>query len=196
MAVETWPNDVRNPLDFTGAGTPSFEAPEQIDVEDEDYQSPLLSAKTDVFGVGITVMTLMSRWRGVGVEDSWSAARKGSQNPRHFPHLTHEEAADYSDDLVSVVTLCVEYEQDDRPSFKELQETISYFTQGTAGFPPGKRGWPEHDLAEGMRMEGDPLIVGIGLKLDRWAVGSPLIPVSPSDEDEDEDEDEEDEDED
>ena len=199
LAVETSPTDTRNPGDFTGAGTPSYQAPEQIHVEG-DNDPPRLTSKTDVFGVGITVMTLMSRYQSVGVEDDWSAAREGSRHPTNLPHLTEEAAADYSEELVNLVYDCVEYDQNDRPSFSEVRNTILHYTQGEGGLP-------QDDLADGMRVGGVQQMHQIGLRYDRWAVGNPLIvPANPppvtappvnrpahryftSDEDEDQDED-------
>lgn len=203
LAVETLPADTRNPDDFTGAGTPSYQAPEQIHVQGAN-NPPRLTSKTDVFGVGITVMALMSRYRSVGVEDGWSAAREGSRHISDLPHLTDEAAANYSDVLVDLVYDCVEYDQNNRPSFSEVRNTILHYTQGAGGLP-------QNDLARGMRMNGVQQMQQIGLRYDRWAVGNPLIvPANPpvtappvngpahryftSDEDEDQDEDQEEED--
>lgn len=205
LAVETSPNDDRNPRDFRGAGTPAYQAPEQIHVQGDD-NTPRLTSKTDVFGVGITVMTLMSRHQDVGVEDEWSDARGGSRHPSDLPHLTDEAAGDYSEELVELVYNCVEYDQNARPSFSEVRDTILHYTQGEGGSP-------DDDRADGMRVDGEEQMLQIGIRYDRWAIGDPVvIPANPppvtappvnrpapryftSDEFEDEDEEEEDDDE-
>jgi serine/threonine protein kinase len=204
LAVETSSSDTRNPGDLTGAGTPSYQAPEQIYVQGAN-NPPRLTSKTDVFGVGITVMRLMSLYHNVGVEDDWSAARGGSRHPSAFPQLPDEALKEYSEELVNLVYDCVDYDQRDRPSFSEVRNTILHYTQGAGGLP-------QNDLARGMRMNGNQQMLQIGLRYDRWAVGNPLIvpanpPVtapptkgpahrySPRDEDEEEEEDEDEEDE-
>lgn len=60
LAVETWPHDNRNPFDFMDAGTPRYQAPEQID-DPGDPSPPPFTAKINVFGVGITAMALMDQ---------------------------------------------------------------------------------------------------------------------------------------
>lgn len=172
LAVETSPTDTRNPGDFTGAGTFSYQAPEQIHVQG-DNNPPRLTSKTDVFGVGITVMTLMSRYQTVGVEDDWSAARGGSRHLSDFPQLPDEALKDYSAELVNLVYDCVEYHSDHRPSFPEVRNTILRHTQGAGGLP-------KDDRAHGMRLGGVQQMHQIGLGYDRWAVGNPLIiPANP-----------------
>lgn len=190
LSVFTSPSDNRNLRDFMGAGTSAYQAPEQISVQGGPPR-PRLTTKTNVFGVGITIVSLMSRNRDVGVEDHWGAALSGSKNDDDFPHLTGEAADNYSDDLVRLVSTCVKCNQDKRPSFGELQKTISYFTQGARGMPHGQRGLSGHDRADGMRMTDDPQLQQLGLVPDRWAVGQSLPADPESDLDEDEDEDEE-----
>ena len=173
LAVETSPTDTRNPGDFTGAGTFSYQAPEQIHVQG-DNNPPRLMSKTDVFGVGITIMTLMSRHQTVGVEDNWSAARGGSRHQSDFPQLPDEAAKDYSAELVNLVYDCVQYHQIFRPSFSQVRNTILRHTQGAGGLP-------RDDRVYGMRRGGAQQMHEIGLRYDRWAVGNPLIiPANPS----------------
>jgi serine/threonine protein kinase len=199
LAVETSPPDNRNPRAFTDAGTPRYQAPEQIDDPDNPSPTPL-TAQTNVFGVGITVMALMDRHGGVGVWDNWAAARAGSRNPADYPHLDAQAAANYSERLVSLVSGCVEYGPNDRTSFFTLRAAILYHTQGQGGLP-------QNDLAQGMRASTVQQLGQIGLGPDLYALRSamgqvvipappPLVPLhfeSDDNDDDDDDDDEEDE---
>ena len=59
-AVETSLTDDLNPHDLLGHGTPMYRAPEQFENKGDPQ---LLTTKTNVFGVGITIMELMSKLR-------------------------------------------------------------------------------------------------------------------------------------
>jgi serine/threonine protein kinase len=175
LAVETTPPDARNPFDFMDAGTPRYQAPEQVDGP-ASQTPPRFDAKTNVFGVGITVMALMDRLGRVGVWDSWDAARAGSTNLANYPHLDAQAAGNYSRALVGLVSACVRYDQNARPSFSHLRAAILRRTQGAGGFP-------QHDLAQGMRANTVQQTVQLGLAPDLCPLYSPLgqvnIPAPP-----------------
>jgi serine/threonine protein kinase len=184
LAVEALPQDDRNPFNFVDAGTPGYQAPEQIDDPDDDDPPPL-TAKTNVFGVGITVMQLMDPFHHVGVQDDWAAARAGSRDPADFPHLNAQAAANYSSELLNRIYACVEYGQNDRPSFSHARDAIRYYTQGQGGSP-------QNDRAQGMRANTVQQTVNLGLAPDMYAHGRPLgqvnipaLPVLPLDFDSD-----------
>lgn len=194
LAIETSLEDPRNPEQFWGDGTRGYQAPEQIEAtneededededeedgdknEDEDEEDgnkekeppKPLTDKTNVFGVGITVMALMSRREEVGVLDDWAAARgEDTEDPADFPGLTDEAAADYSDELVQLVSECVKYNQEDRPSFSDLRDTIFRHTRMNGGLQ-------QDDLARGMRQSIIPQRVRLGLTPDRYVAGKNL----------------------
>ena len=169
LAVEILPQDDRNPFDFVDAGTLGYQAPEQIDDPDDDNPPPL-TAKTNVFGVGITVMQLMDPFHHVGVQDNWDAARAGSDDPADFPHLNAQAAANYSNELLNRVYACVEYGQNDRPSFDHVRAAILSHTQGEGGLP-------HDDCAQGMRANTIQQKALLGLGPDLCAIDSDIRQV-------------------
>ena len=161
LAVEISPADIRNPDDLVDEGTSGFQAPEQIAGTGDPG---LLTAKTNVFGVGITVMNLMSLNQDVGVYD-WSAARKGSRLAEAYPGATAETGDHYSEELIALVKGCVEHAQDDRHSFSYLQDAILGYTGGSSD---------PQDLANGMRANIIKQTLLLGLTPDRYAIGKKL----------------------
>ena len=138
--------------------TIGYTAPEQ---ERHRNATERLNAKTNVFGVGITVMQLMSRDEKVGVED-WEEAWKGSQENEDYPGLPNTAVGTYSDDLEELVSECVEFNQRDRPTFGMLRNRIWAFT----GFGP-------RDLVRGMRRRTNPQYrVSLGLQPEKFAIGT------------------------
>ena len=117
-----------------------------------------------MFGVGITVMTMMSRDRQPGVNDRWQAALAGSTAAEDYPLLSDASASDYSDTLKELVAWCVNFHPQARPSFQDLRDAINACTQGDGGSP-------EDDIADGMRQSTDVQLFHIGLKAERWAIG-------------------------
>lgn len=169
LAVETLPPDDRNPGEFTDAGTPRYQAPEQIDVP-ADPNPPPLTTKTNVFGVGITVMALMDRLHEVGVKDNWAAARAGSTEPVDLAHLDAQAVNNYSSQLVNLVSACVRYGQNDRPSFDHVRAAILSHTQGEGGLP-------HNDCAQGMRANTIQQKALLGLGPDLCAIDSDIRQV-------------------
>lgn len=165
LAFETWLHDHDNPRSYLDTGTTGYMAPEQV-----GGSTARLTAKTNVFGVGITVMTMMSRHRQPGVRDEWAAARKGSRADEDHPCLRDSEASDYSDELVQLVTECVSYLPRDRPTFEELRDTISEYTRGEGASQ-------EDDLAQGMRLDTVKRTYTLGLTGDPYPVDTSIDAV-------------------
>ncbi|KAM0719904.1 hypothetical protein Q7P37_004039 [Cladosporium fusiforme] len=127
LAIETSDDDPNNPAAYLHAGTFHYMAPEQdlnpdwnMGVEDDDGHR--FNEKTNVFGIGMTIMNIMARHnRDLGVTD-WTHARR---NPAAFPlRLSVADSAHYSQILVSTINNCANVLQDDRPSFADLQRII------------------------------------------------------------------------
>lgn len=127
-------------------GTDGYFAPEQL----EPPKDPGLSNKTNVWGIGVTMMALMNL----------------DENPRVMVKIPHYEAvqvprlgpkskAYYSDRLVALVERCVEYDQELRAEFSDLLTAIQ---NNTGGNPNAV------DLAQGARA-GKKLAVPPGLTL-------------------------------
>jgi serine/threonine protein kinase len=201
LAIETPSDPDDNPAIFLDEGTSGFQAPEQVHnphVRPRDL--PQLTDKTNVFGVGITVMSMMSPNRPVGVEDDWDAAHSGSRHYSVLPHFQDDVDGFYSEDLVQLVYKCVDYDQATRPSFAYLQREIWRRTRGPGALQ-------QNDRASGMRASAVQETVSLGLTPDQYAIGTNLPPddddsddeedeVEEEDEEDEEDEDEEDEEED
>jgi serine/threonine protein kinase len=136
LAVETSPTDARNPVTFVDASTPRYYAPEQVD---QGGNPRLLTDKTNVFGVGITVMALMDYLNPIGVHNGWAASHASL-----LPHLSAQAVSTYSRELVALVSSCVAYNQNTRPSFAHLRASILRYTRGEGGLP-------QDDRAQGMR---------------------------------------------
>jgi len=168
LAVETSPTDARNPGALVDSGTPRYYAPEQVD---QRGNPRLLTDKTNVYGVGITVMSLMDRVNEIGVQDDWANAHASV-----VPHLNVQAARDYSPELVALVSDCVEYNQNHRPTFSNLRASILRYTRGEGGLP-------QEDRARGMRASTVPEMGNIGLRADSYALHGPIdqiaFPVPP-----------------
>lgn len=162
LAVETSDTDDRNPDDFVDAGTARYNAPEQVS---QRGNPQLLTDKTNVYGVGITVMALMDRLNAIGVHDKWAAAQAS------VPQLSAQAVASYSQELVALVSDCVAYDQNARPSFSHLQASILRWTRGEGGLP-------QNDRAQGMRANTGQQILQLGLAPDVCARGRPLGQVN------------------
>jgi len=167
-AFEIPSDDDDNPAYYVNEGTRGFQAPEQVA---NDYlrarDQPKLTDKTNVFGVGITVMSMMSR-NPVGVKD-WAATHKDCEHKVALPQLTTDAVESYSLALMDLVYSCVEYNQADRPSFAALRRDILRHTRGPGSLPQ------DEDLAIGMRASTVQQIASLGLN-DRYAVGANLPP--------------------
>lgn len=117
---------------YIGRGTPGFFAPEQK--PRYHGRRPNLNAKTNVWGVGITVMALMNLNVAAGHLQFQQAATDVS-DPLLVPAFTPAAIAVYSPELRQMVQACVQYRQDDRPSFTSLLTSLRHYT----GLAPGYR---------------------------------------------------------
>jgi serine/threonine protein kinase len=117
---------------YIGRGTPGFFAPEQK--PQYHGRRPNLNAKTNVWGVGITVMALMNLNVYAGHLQFQQAATDES-DPLLVPAFTPAAIAEYSPELRQMVQACVQYRQNDRPSFTSLLTSLRHYT----GLAPGYR---------------------------------------------------------
>ena len=121
----------RRPTAYIGRGTGGFFAPEQK----QNYHGqkrPHLNAKTNVWGVGITVMALMNLDTTAGNLQFRQAANNES-DPLLVPDFTPAAVAGYSAPLRQMVRSCMQYKQDDRPEFATLLTNLRQYTVPTPG---------------------------------------------------------------
>ncbi|GAB7322247.1 hypothetical protein MBLNU13_g03239t3 [Cladosporium sp. NU13] len=150
---------------YIDRGTPCFIAPEQMP-QYHGKSRPHLNAKTNVWGVGITVMALMNLNVHAGHLQFLQAATDESL-PALVPAFTPAAIAEYSPELRKMVQACVQYGQDDRPTFSSLLASLRHHT----GLAPGYR-----DRALGARFgTKDALPAGLtlldGLPANVYALG-------------------------
>jgi len=151
-------------------GTPRYFAPESKP-EYHGKHRPHLNAKTNVWGVGITVMALMNLDGGAGYLEFREAA-EDELDPSLVPDFMPAAIAQYSTPLRNMVRACLQYRQDDRPSFKSLLGSLEIHTGLDLG-----RG----DRARGARSgTRDALPAGLtlldGLPANRYALGMAMPP--------------------
>ena len=98
-------------------GSKLFTAPEQGREDNGAHTS-----KSDVWAVGCCLASLMWRREGIRRKD-W---HKMNQEPEGWEPYMHEEpgVGSYSDDLCDLVSDCMQYRQDDRPTFPRLLRRI------------------------------------------------------------------------
>ena len=155
---------------YMGRGTRGFQAPEQMQQYHATYR-PNLNAKTNVWGVGITVMALMNLTVNAGRLQFLEAATHES-HPARVPAFTPAAVAEYSSELRQMVQACVQFRQDDRPDFTSLLASLRHYT----GLAPGYR-----DRALGARFgTRDALPAGLtlldGLPANNYALGMAMPP--------------------
>lgn len=150
---------------YIGRGTLGFQAPEQVQQYHAKHR-PNLNAKTNVWGVGITVMALMNLTVNAGHPQFREAATDES-HPALVPAFTPAAIAEYSSELRKMVQACMQFKQDDRPDFASLLASLRHYT----GLAPGYR-----DRALGARFgTKDDLPAGLtlldGLPANDYALG-------------------------
>lgn len=111
------------PKVYIGRGTPGYFPPEQMLHYHGRQPRPHLNAKTNVWGVGITVMTLMNLNAPAG-NQQFKQAATDELNPLLVPDFTSAAIAGYSAPLRDLVRACVQYRQDDRPTFTSLLTSL------------------------------------------------------------------------
>lgn len=116
---------------YIGRGTAGFFAPEQR-LEYHAKERPHLNAKTNVWGVGCTVMALMNLDFSAGALQ-FREARMNELDPLLVPAFTPAAISEYSGQLRHLVRSCVQYRQDDRPDFATLSATLRHCTVPTPG---------------------------------------------------------------
>lgn len=140
MVVRTEENDPLNPRFYLEWGTPGFYPPEQREQVDyngftaiEDHP---LSEKTNVYGVGLILWCLLHKTLKPK-EPSWVG------NPNNDRTLAiNDPNNDWSYQLKDLITLCLQYHPNDRPTFDDI---LNWIDQAMSG---------KRDLSDGM-MAGD-----------------------------------------
>lgn len=155
---------------YIGRGAPSFFAPEQK-LDYHGRRRPNLNTKTNVWGVGITVMALMNLNVAAG-NLQFQQAETDESDPSLVPAFTPDAIAAYSPELRRMVQGCVQYRQEDRPSFTSLLASLRHYT----GLAPGYR-----DRALGARFgTRNALPAGLtllaGLPTNNYALGMTMPP--------------------
>ncbi|KAK4555772.1 trifunctional histidinol dehydrogenase [Recurvomyces mirabilis] len=176
-----------------GAGTVFNSAPEQIPVMyDGDTEPRLIDARTNVWGAGIVMWSLIEgeegehrlSWEHRNERPPGAPGRMFPQDcdptPLETPEFRAAARRQYSRPLLDLIVQAVAYEQEDRPSFRELLDAIHDHT--------GEH--PNHvDRAQGMRQkhsdslswsEGRDAMWGF-LHEDKYALFAklPKLPVPP-----------------
>jgi serine/threonine protein kinase len=155
---------------FFSRGTQEFLAPEHRTNYYAWQGRPNLNAKTNVWGVGITMMALMNLNTTAGDLDFREAARD-EHDPALVPAFAPTVAARYSPRLRLMVQACVQYLQRGRPNFQTLLNEVCTFT-----------GSHHHrDLAQGARFgTRDAMPPGLtllnGLPANNYALGMAMPP--------------------
>lgn len=146
LAFKTSKDDPNNPSWFNhGWGTSGFQAPEQFKWCDLADLSPInewrLNAKTNVYGIGIILRCLVLNetfaefpapqpmWLGVGDQDT----------TLNFP--PGGPAAHYNNTLKNLISDCLRFQPEQRPTFTNLQQRITSHTHtpGITDFSLGMR---------------------------------------------------------
>lgn len=120
-----------NPGRYTGRGTEGFFSPEQLE-QYHGAQRPPLNTKTNVWGVGATVMAMMNVSDRPS-EKKFRAAMFDQRHPALVPQFKKAAKAHYSKELREMVTDCLQFLQSDRPSFDRLLRQVRSCTGLTAG---------------------------------------------------------------
>lgn len=139
-------DDRRHPQeDYRGRGTEWYRAPEQLMPFDYHGQNQeTLNTKTNVWGVGITVMALMNLNLMAG-DLKFREAANDENDPRLVPQFLPEANRKYSRTLRNLVTHCLQFRQVDRPTFQVLRTSLEAATG--LGVP----GLLQRDYAQGAR---------------------------------------------
>ncbi|SMR43790.1 unnamed protein product [Zymoseptoria tritici ST99CH_3D1] len=122
------PEDTRTAESFNRSGTPNTRAPEQDQLLfTRRGRMKKLSSKTNVFGIGMTIWSLIRQQEGFDMESTdWSDPNKLELKPE----LDATARNFYSKDLINLIDRCVEFNDEDRPTMDELLCEIDSFTGG------------------------------------------------------------------
>lgn len=116
---------------FGQGGTPSHQAPEQLGLllqadEDGEYVPQPMSTMTNVWGVGITMWSLIAGKEGPSDSEFNLAIHPEIQEP---PEFDKSAQAFYSQELRDLIRACVRWEPEDRPPFDailaEIQKNVT-----------------------------------------------------------------------
>jgi len=125
-------NDTRDPTSIYPLGTPGTRAPEQDHhILNNETQLRRLSEKTNVFGVGITIAMLIKLDNG---ENYRATGKHWASTPRWSDEIENQ----YSESLLRLVTQCMSYDPDRRPTFTTVLAKVRRHTSG--GFDEEARG--------------------------------------------------------
>jgi hypothetical protein len=121
-----------------------FLSPEQLIHFPGQNQDPL-NTKTNVWGVGILLMTLMNLNDKAG-DLNFAEARWNERDPNLVPRFKVRAEEKYSLKLRRMITSCVQFRQRHRPTFDTLLAELRTATN----FPPGLH-HNRRDYASGAR---------------------------------------------
>jgi serine/threonine protein kinase len=129
---------------YRGRGTESYQAPEQMDAHNYHGRRPIdpLDTKTNVWGVGITIMAMMNMWSEAGDKDFREAAQN-ENHPDLIPSFTADAGNTFSGELKNMVLSCLQFRHVNRPTFRALLHQLETHT--------GLGGPQMPDRAEGAR---------------------------------------------
>jgi serine/threonine protein kinase len=125
-------DDNRRPRAFAhyrGRGTPGYQAPEQLEEVHYHGRRPIdpMDTKTNVWGVGITIMAMMSMDTEAGAKDFREAARN-EDHPFLVPRFTPDAQRKYSNVLQGMVTDCLQFRHVNRLTFRTLLNNLELAT--------------------------------------------------------------------
>jgi serine/threonine protein kinase len=122
--------DERDPEDFNSAGTPAYRAPEQV-VKGEDDIPEAPTARTDVFGLGMLMFSVMELIDGDELlawdPDLWNEEPAGPLS-RDEPEFSNRSKKLYSKELRKLVLDCARYSSADRLSFLQILKRIGRYS--------------------------------------------------------------------
>jgi len=122
---------------YRGRGTPGFLAPEQLHEDDYPGQEniPPLNSKTNVWGVGITLMVMMNMNDNTG-SLHFEEAKTDEADPNLVPKFKQRALNVYSARLRGMVLRCVRFRQANRPTFAALLAELRAETDYHRGLIP------------------------------------------------------------
>jgi serine/threonine protein kinase len=164
----------RTDNEYRGRGTAGYLSPEQLQAHDYagQNQDPL-NTKTNVYGVGITLMAMMNLNENTGALD-FAEAKSNEQHPNLVPQFKLRALMRYSQTLTDMVRSCVRFRQANRPTFDTLLTSLRNATDHQPGVFP-----VDHALgarrATSANFPGIQLLMHLG-PADGYAVGMSIPP--------------------
>lgn len=155
--------DLRDHSHYRDRGTHGYQAPEQVREHYYHGRPPIdpLNTKTNVWGVGITVMALTNLNSNAG-ELLFHQAAGNEDHPGLIPSFTADAVNKYSLTLRSMVLSCLQYRHANRPTFTTLLTQLQNAT--------GLGGPQSYDLAQGARFAN----------MANQALATPLFHLKPN----------------